>query len=439
MHLRRSTTWAALALPLALTISGAVTASTTSASAGTDRAAAATTGRFITTSKQGVVLVDENGKNRDTLVNARKAVVADIHPTTGTYLWGSGSGVVTKWHITNLFGADLGTFNVPADGSTPAIDLGGYNAYWVRPFRGGAEAAIMRLEINDPRAVPVVLRSLGPGQAEQLTVSPDYQKIAVVVGGQVRLVSANGNVEETVPLPPGTSASSGRVVWSPDSARIAFVAGASSVYVASAVGDHTPTQLAAKTPSLFDWAPDGSLLLGGSPGSANLVGINPATGATERTYAVDRTSGIFWSGLKKGKVATDRIKPSVSISQPACGDRKAAACTRYRHSAKAWRVVGGKAADQGKSLLRYVIIAAFQRRGSSWWALVADGDKHPSWRKFPTRNEARYAAKERHAKITGDRWEAKIPLLTAGRLVVVAKAADGAGNNGQATVAQTLS
>ncbi len=437
MHVRRSTVWAALALPLALTMSGTLTAAATSASEATDRAAAPTTGRFITTSKQGVVLVDENGKNRHTLVKARKAVVADIHASTGTFLWGSGSGDVKKWQITNLFGADLGSFKVPAGSSTPAIDQGGYVAYWVRPFRGGAQAAIMQREVNDPRAEPEVLRSLGPGEAEQLTVSPDYQKIAVVVGGQVRLVSANGASEETVPLPPGTSASPGRVVWSPDSARIAFVAGPGSVYVASAIGDHTPTQLPATVPSLFDWAPDGSLLLGGSPGSANLVGINPATGATQRTYSVDRTSGIFWSGLKKGKVATDRIKPSVSISQPDCGDRKRAACERYRHSTKAWKVVGGKAADNGQSLLRYVIIAAFQRRGSSWWALVGHG-KHPTWRKFPTRNEARYGAKERRAKITGNRWEAKIPQLTAGQLVVVAKAADGAGNNGQATVAQTL-
>ena len=100
-------------------------------------------------------------------------------------------------------------------------------------------------------------------------------------------------------------------------------------------------------------------------------------------------------------------------------------------------MVGGKTADKGGSLLRYVIIAAFQKRGSSWWGLVGNG-KHPTWRKFPTRNEARYGAKERHAKIIGNHWEAKIPLLTAGQLVVVAKAADGAGNNGQATVAQSL-
>jgi hypothetical protein len=441
MHVRRSTVWAALALPLTLALTG-LAAPTTAAPAGADRAGAPTTGRFLTTSKQGVVLVDEDGKHQDVLIPAKKAVVADMHPISGTFIWSSSSAGATTWHITNLFGADLGSFNVPAGSSTPAIDEGGYNAYWVRPFRGGDEAAIMRLEINDLQATPQVLRALGPGEAEQLTVSPDYQKIAVAVGGQVRLVSANGSTVETVPLPPGAAASSARVVWSPDSGRIAFLAGpgnqpVGSVYVASAVGDHTPTQLPATVPTLFDWAPDGSVLLGGSATGSDLVGINPATGATQRTYTVARTSGIFWSGLKKGKVPTDRVKPSVSIAQPDCGDRKPAACAQYRHSTKAWRVVGGKSADKGGSLLRYVIIAAFQKRGGSWWGLVGNG-KHPTWRKFPTRNEARYGAKERHAKIVGDRWEAKIPLLTAGQLVVVAKAADGAGNNGQTTVAQTL-
>jgi hypothetical protein len=389
-----------------------------------------------------VVLVDEDGKHQDTLIRAKKAVVADMHPKTGTFIWASSSTGVTTWQITNLFGADLGSFNVPAGSSTPAIDEGGYTAYWVRPFRGGDEAAIMRLEINNPQATPQVLRALGPGEAEQLTVSPDYQKIAVAVGGQVRLVSANGSVVETVPLPAGTAAGSGRVVWSPDSGRIAFLASAAgqpvpSVYVASANGDHTPTKLTATVPTLFDWAPDASVVLGGSPGGPDLIGIDPTTGATLRTYTIARTSGIFWSGLKKGKIPTDRTKPAVSIAQPACGDRKPAACAQYRHSTKAWRVVGGKSTDQGGSLLRYVIIAAFQKRGNSWWGLVGDG-KHPTWRKFPTRNEARYGAKERHAKIIGNHWEAKIPLLTAGQLVVVAKAADSAGNNGQATVAQTL-
>jgi len=442
MHARRSTVWAALALPLALALSGALVVPTSAAPAGAERAAAPTTGRFLTTSKQGVVLVDEDGKHQDTLIPAKKAVVADMHPKSGTFIWSSSSAGATKWHITNLFGADLGSFNVPAGSSTPAIDEGGYNAYWVRPFRGGDEAAIMRLEINDLQATPQVLRALGPGEAEQLTVSPDYQKIAVAVGGQVRLVSANGSVVETVPLPAGTAAGSGRVVWSPDSGRIAFLASAAgqpvpSVYVASANGDHTPTKLAATVSTLFDWAPDASVVLAGSPGGPDLVGLDPATGSALRTYQVARTSGIFWSGLKKGKIPQDRTKPAVSISQPACGDRKPAACAKYRHSTQAWRVVGGKSTDQGGSLLRYVIIAAFQKRGNSWWGLVGNG-KHPTWRKFATRDEARYGAKERHAKIVGNRWEARIPLLTAGQLVVVAKAADGAGNNGQATVAQTL-
>jgi hypothetical protein len=443
MHVRRSTVWAALALPLAIALGvSGLAVPTTAAPADADRAAAPTTGRFLTTTKKGVVLVDEDGKNQNLLIRAKGAVVADLHVKAGTFIWSSSSTGGTKWQITNLFGADLGSFTVPAGSSTPAIDEGGYNAYWVRPFRGGDEAAIVRLEINDPQATPQILRLLGPGEAEQLTVSPDYQKIAVAVGGQVRLLSANGSVVETVPLPPGAAASSARVVWSPDSGRIAFLAGpgnqpVGSVYVASAVGDHTPTQIAATVPKLFDWAPDGSVLLGGTATGANLVGIDPTTGATQRTYGAAPTSGIFWSGLKKGQVATDRTKPYVTISQPACGDRKGAACTKYRHSAKAWRTVGGKSTDNGGSLLRYVIISAFQKRGSSWWGLVGNG-KHPTWRKFPTRDEARYGAKERHAKFIGNHWEAKIPLLTAGQLFVVAKAADGAGNIGQAGVAQSL-
>jgi len=440
MRARRTSVLAALALPLALALSGTLSVPSTAKPADSDRASAPTTGRFITTSKQGVVLVDENGKRQHTLIKAHKAVIADMHALSGTFIWSTGGA--TTWHITNLFGADLGEFNVPAGSSTPAIDQGGYNAYWVRPFRGGDEAAIMRLEINDPQATPQILRALGPGEAEQLTVSPDYQKIAVAVGGQVRLLSANGNIVETVPLPAGTAAGSGRVVWSPDSGRIAFLASAAgqtvpSVYVASANGDHTPTKLAAAVPTLFDWAPDGSVVLGGSLAGPDLVGLDPATGTTQSTYKIARTSGIFWSGLKKGKVPADRIKPRVTIAQPACGNRKPAACAAYRHTTKAWRVVGGKATDQGGSGLRYVIIAAFQKRGSSWWGLVGNG-KHPTWRKFPSRVDARYGAKERHARIVGNHWESTIPLLAAGQLFVVAKARDGAGSDGQAIVTANL-
>ena len=333
-----------------------------------------------------------------------------MHPKSGTFIWSSSSAGVTTWHITNLFGADLGSFNVPAGSSTPAIDEGGYNAYWVRPFRGGDEAAIMRLEINDPQATPQVLRALGPGEAEQLTVSPDYQKIAVAVGGQVRLVSANGSVVETVPLPAGAGRrlGPGRLVprLRPDRVprqcrRPARALG----YVASANGDHTPTKLTATVPTLFDWAPDASVVLGGSPGAPTWSASTPRP-ARPAHLPIARTSGIFWSGLKKGKVPHRPHQAPVSIAQPACGDRKPAACAKYRHSTKAWRVVGGKSTDQGGSLLRYVIIAAFQKRGSSWWGLVGNG-KHPTWRKFPTRDEARYGAKERHAKIVGNRWEAR--------------------------------
>ena len=442
MQARRSTVLAALALPMVLALTGTPSLPSAASAPGDADRATPTTGRFITTSKKGVVLVDENGKRQHTLIKARKAVVADMHPKTGTFIWSSSTAGVTKWHITNLFGADLGEFNVPAGSSTPAIDEGGYNAYWVRPFRGGDEAAIMRLEINDPQATPQILRDLGPGEAEQLTVSPDYQKIAVAVGGQVRLLSANGNIVETVPLPPGAAAGSGRVVWSPDSGRIAFLAGpgnqpVGSVYVASAVGDHTPTQLPATVAGLYDWSPDGNVLLAGGTGSVQLVGISPTTGASQSAYPVAPTSGIFWSGLKKGKIPADRIKPYVTISQPDCGGRKAAACEKYRHTTKAWRVVGGKATDNGGSLLRYVIIAAIQKRGNTWWGLVGNG-KRPTWRKFPSRDDARWSAKERHAKIIGNRWEASIPGLTAGQLVVVTKARDGAGNDGLATVAQNL-
>src|SRR3954468_6471789 len=111
MHVRRSRPWAALALALAL---GGLSAPTSAADAGADRAAAPTTGRFITTTKQGVVLVDEDGKHQDTVIRAKKAVVADMPPKSGTFIWASRSSGATKWHITNLFGADLGSFRVPA-------------------------------------------------------------------------------------------------------------------------------------------------------------------------------------------------------------------------------------------------------------------------------------------------------------------------------------
>src|SRR4051812_33985643 len=105
MHVRRSNLWGALALPLALALSGTLVVPTSAAPAGADRAGTPTTGRFLTTSKQGVVLVDEDGKHQDTVIPAKKAAVADMHPTTGTFIWSSGSTGVTTWHITNLFGA----------------------------------------------------------------------------------------------------------------------------------------------------------------------------------------------------------------------------------------------------------------------------------------------------------------------------------------------
>ena len=92
-------------------------------------------------------------------------------------------------------------FRVPADGSTPAIDYGGYVAYWVRPSAGGQNAAIIQLEINDPQATPQVLRTLGSGTAEALSLAPDNRGIAVVVDGAVHLVSINGSTDEVVPNP----------------------------------------------------------------------------------------------------------------------------------------------------------------------------------------------------------------------------------------------
>jgi hypothetical protein len=446
MNLRRSTTWFAgtLSVLLTLTLAGTVTTAT-SASGTADRhgAKALTTGRFITTDKPGVVLVDENGKRPHTILRANKATLADVHPATGTFLWSSGGGSKATWHVANIYGADLASFRVPAGSSIPAIDSGGYNAYWVRPSSGGQEAAVISFDLNDPQATPQVVRTLGAGSAEQLSVAPDDHAIAVVIAGSLHLVSINGNTDEVVPNPAGATAYAGRAVWSPTSGQVAFRAGAAgdakgAAYVANAAGDHTPTVLGAAAGPLLDWSPDGALVLSGN--GRSLTGI-PTAGGPATSYNIAHTpegTGLFWSGLKAGKVPTDRIRPDLKIAQPDCGKKKGAACDRYRHTTAAWRTIGGPATDKGGSLLRYVAVAVFQKRGSQWWALVADGDKHPGWKRFPNYVEARYTAKERTAQISGGRWSLRIPALQAGQLYVVAKARDGAGNNAASRLQQSL-
>ena len=438
MNLRRPTTWAVgtLSLALSLSLAGALTSSTSAAGdSATPIAKALTTGRFITTDKPGVVLVDENGKRPHTILQAKKATLADVHPATGTFLWSSGGGSKKTWHVANLYGADLATFKVPAGSSTPAIDFGGYNAYWVRPSSGGQEAAVISFDIFDPNATPQVLRNLGAGTAEQLSLAPDNRGIAVVIGGALHIVSINGNTDEIVPNPAGTTAYPGRAVWSPSSGQVAFRAGAATdpkgtAYVANSSGDLTPTALGAAAGPLLDWSPDGALVLSGD-GRA-LTGIPAVAGVAATTYNIAHSpagTGVFWSGLSAGKIPTDKSRPNLKIAQPNCGKKKGAACEQYRHSVAGWRTIGGPVVDKGGSLLRYVAVAVFQKRGSQWWALVADGDKHPSWKRFPNYVEARYTAKERTAQISEGRWSLKIPALVGGQLYVVAKARDGAGNN----------
>jgi hypothetical protein len=425
-----------LSLALSLTLAGTLTTPTSAAgTASSPSAKAPTTGRFITTDKPGVVLVDENGKHPHTILQADRATLADVHPTTGVFLWSSGGGSKALWHVANLYGADLATFKVPAGSSVPAIDYGGYNAYWVRPSSGGQEAAIISFDVFDPNATPQVLRTLGTGSAEQLSLAPDDRGIAVVIAGALHLVSLNGNSDQVVPNPAGTTASPGRAVWSPNSGQVAFRAGVAgdakgTAYVVNSAGDLTPTALGAATGPLLDWSPDGARVLSGD-GRA-LTGIPAVAGVAATTYNIAHTpagTGVFWSGLKAGKIPTDKSRPKLKVGQPDCGKKKGAACGRYRHSVAGWRTIGGPVADKGGSLLRYVAVAVFQKRGSQWWALVADGDKHPSWKRFPNYVEARYTAKERTAQISEGRWSLKIPGLVGGQLYVVAKARDGAGNN----------
>ena len=428
MRARRTTVLAALALPLALALSGLPTASVDGGARRQRPGRARPRGGSSRPPSRASCWSTRTASTRTPSSRPAGPSIADLHPKTGTFIWSSRSGGATTWHITNLFGADLGDFNVPAGASTPAIDEGGYNAYWVRPFRGGDEAAIMRLEINDPQATPqAVLRPrTGRGRAAHgLARLPEDR------GGRRRPgPPAVGQRQHRGDGPaagrhdaPARVASCGRptpagsrsspVSRASPSARSTSPPRTATTPPPSCRGTVGPVRLGARRQRPAGW----------QRRAARTWSVSTRRPARpRRTYSIDRTSGIFWSGLKKGKVATDRIKPYVK-HLPARLRRAArrAACQRYRHTAKAWREVGGHVTDQGKSLVRYVIIAVFQKRGSSWWGLVGNG-KRPTWRKFPTRDEARYGAKERHAKIIGNRWEASIPLLTAGQLVVVAKA-----------------
>jgi hypothetical protein len=441
MHVRRSAIGAALVLPLALT-----GLATTAATGATERApeaakAAPTTGRLITSDKPGIVLVDETGKRSKVLVDARgkHADLAQINVTTGTFLWSTTPGKKTTWHVSNLYGAQIGDFTLPQGASEPSIDSGGYEYWWIRPGTGTTPAAVMAYEFQNPLATPRVVKELVPGSASGLWLSPDDQWLVTEVTGasgtSLHVVSTDGKTSRTVPVPAGTTLAGGRVVWSPDSGQVAFLAGAAgatpSVYVAPVAGDYAPIKLAAAAQALYDWSPDGAGILTGTPGSRELSEVSATTGAAVKALNIKRApkdASVLWTGLKAGKFPRDKIRPKIAIAQPDCGKRKGAACTSYRSSVQAWRTITGPVSDKGLSQLRYVAVAVFQKRADGWWALVGNG-KHPIWKKFPNYVEARYTAKERTSQIIGKRYQVKVPGLKAGKLYIVAKARDGAGND----------
>ena len=429
MRVRRALTATSVALTLALTSAGAVGASATpgsTAASGSSASKAGTTGRFITSSKKGIVLVDETGARKKTLIRERGVDLVDVHSDTGVFTYSTTKRKKTTWHIANLFGADLGDFRLPKNSSTPATDNGGYEAYWVRQGTATTNAAVMALEINDPQAQPRVVRELVPGEATGITVSPDFQWLAVVLAGKVHLVSTDGATLRTVPATsPGATVYNDRAVFSPDSGRVAYLSGAAPApvgtpYVAPVAGDYAPIATGSPYPVLYDWSPVGDTLLVGSNGGP-FSGISATTGAVTASYPVTSDDTVFWSGLPAGANPRDRIRPKLKVDEPTS------------NTVKAWSQVSGTATDKGESQLRYVIFRAFQKRGNAWWGLVGNG-KRPTWKKFPNRIEAKLFSKERRAKITGDQWSLGIPGLKAGRLVLIVKAADGAGNNNTRTL-----
>jgi len=441
MRVRRAAVATGVTLTLALsavtTAGPGATAQADSAGAGgsADGARAVTTGRLITATKRGVVLVDEDGRRERTLVRVRgqHTDVLEMHPETGVFLWSTTKGKRTTFHISNVFGADLGDFRTPRGASEPAIDNGGYEVYWVRQGSATQDAAVVSYEINDPQAQPQVLTELGPGTARGIEVSPDYQWLSVVLAGpsgtSVQLVPTNGATVRTVPATaPGSGVIGDRAVFAPDSGRVAYLSGAApaavgSLFYAPVAGDYAPVDVRANASELFDWSPDAQTLLAAAPGSGTLVGYSVATGGTVATYPVARRgdAGVFWSGLGAGEFPRDRVRPRLRVDQP------------ERDTVRAWSTVTGTAVDKGESGLRYVVFRAFQKRGNAWWGLVGNG-KRPTWRKFPNRLEAKLFAKERRARIEGTDWSLGIPGLRAGRLVLVVKAADGAGNSNARTV-----
>jgi hypothetical protein len=440
MHVRRSAAGAALAV--ALTSTGALAA--LPAYAAPDQPAAQTatpkTGRLITSDRPGIVLVDESGKHSKVLYytpRKQKADLESINVRTGTYLWSTGSGKKT-WRISTLYGEQIGTFSVPKNVGTPAIDSGGYEYWWVQPSTGTAPAQLKAYEFQDKLATPRTVRDLPTGSADGLWLSPDDQWVAAEVTGpagtSLHLVSTDGKTDHVVPVPAGTTLTGGRVVWSPDSGSVAFTAGmpgaaTARVYVAPVAGDYAPVALAAQVPALYDWSPDGATLLTGTPGKRTLVEVSATTGATVATHNIKHNpadSAVLWTGLKAGANPVDTIRPTLGISQPKCP--KSGSCATYRHSVKAWRTIRGPVSDKGGSQLRYVALTVFQKRADGWWGLAGHG-VHPVWTKFPNYVEARYDSRERNAQVIGKHYELKIPDLKAGKLYIVAKARDGAGHD----------
>jgi hypothetical protein len=434
MHVRRSAVGAALALPLAL--AGFLPTVAAAAPAAAPAAAAPATSRLIVSDQPGIVLVDSTGKRSRVLVDARRknASLASINVGTGTFLYSTGAKRKT-WHAANLYGAQLADFKVPGPGSSaPAIDSGGYEYWWVRPSSGSSPAAVLSYDPGNPLAEQRVVREVGAGSAQGIWMSPDDQWVATIVSGPtgsvLHVVSTDGKTDRVVPTPAGTTLSGGRVVFSPDSGRVAFLA-SGEVYVAPVAGDYPPAKLAARAAALYDWSPDGATLLAGTPGSREVTALDATTGAATATYSIKHRpadSAVLWSGLAAGAFPRDRTRPKLTIAQPQCGKRTGAACSTYRSSPLAWRNIRGAVADKGRSQLRYVAVAVFQKRGNQWWSLVGTG-RHPFWKRFPNFVEARYTARERTAEIVDGRYRITIPQLKPGRLYIVAKARDGAGNN----------
>jgi hypothetical protein len=409
-----------------------------------------TSGQFVTVANRGIELVDEDGGHPHVLVRAAglaKIRLAAVHADAQTFLWSADvvhshgtarSHARRVWHVSDFYGTVLGSFTVPRGGGVPTTDPEGFVAYWVQPGGVGHDAALMQRPVNVPSSPPSLLRDLGAPGSGTVTVSSDDHWVAVTLADPstpttVHVVGLDGRADTTVTPPAGLEVLAPGVVWSPDSTRLGVVLGPPpginrTLYSVQVVGAGQTIPIGAGLPRLYDWSPDGHTILGG-PASGPAVGVDTTTGQfTSYPVRVRSGSGVFWSGLRAGAVPRDRVAPTLAIGLPRCVGLTAKQCRRLRSHAYAWQQAIGTASDHGGSGLRYVILAAFEKRGGSWWGLVGNG-KRPTWHRFPTRNQARYGATERTARLDSSGvWTIKLPGVTAGTLVLVAKAADGATN-----------